>query len=292
METSPTLLKKPLFKKSEEFFKELYQKYHEKDIRDEEGNTLGHLSIYYGCYDYLQKVPHLLDIKNKEGVTPRDLMKFLRLDLYSQVINEPLYIYRTQEKRFDELSREEIKDHFKIDYQDHLEFGSSRDLVWTLNRCKRKLLDQGIKRKNHWIDSLYGNSFVHKRAPKTYVKWIGPLIGYGLFASEDIPQYSFIGEYTGVIRRRKWKLDKYNDYIFGYVIADSSTPFVIDAHEKGNHTRFINHSDEPNLYSTWLIVKNICHVILVTKKGILKDTQLTYDYGPTYWKRRTDPLII
>lgn len=295
VEITPTLLKKPLFKSSKDFFKEIYQRYHEKDVRDREGNTLAHLSIYHDSYEYLPKVAHLWDIKNKEGVTPRDLIRYLGISLENvskQENNQLLYIYRTQEKKFDYLSKEEIKEHFKIEYLDHLEFKNLKDFLWTVHRCKRKLLDPIVKRKNHWIDSLYGTSFLTRKFPKTYIKWISPLIGYGLFSSEDIPQYSFIGEYTGVIRKRKWKLDKYNDYIFGYVTANSSTPFVIDAHDKGNYTRFINHSDEPSLYSTWVVIKNVCHVILVTKEFVPKDTQLTYDYGPTYWKKRTNPLVI
>lgn len=295
VEVTPTLLKKPFLKNSKKFFREIYDKYHEKDIRDLEGNTLAHLSIYYDSCEYLPKVSHFLDIKNKEGVTPRDLAKCLGIALESvlkQPYVESLYVYRTQEQRFEYLSQEEIKSHFKIEYLDHLEFKCVKDLMWTTHKCKKKLLDPILKRKNHWIDSLYGTAFLTRRFPKTYIKWISPLIGYGLFSAEDIPQYSFIGEYTGVVRKRRRGLDKYNDYIFGYVTANSSTPFVIDAADKGNYTRFINHSDEPNLYSTWLIVKNICHVILVTKEAIPKDTQLTYDYGPTYWKRRADPLII
>lgn len=295
VEITPTLLKKPLFKNPKDFFKEIYQKFHDKDIRDKEGNNLAHLSIYYDSFEYLPQISHLLDIKNKEGITPRDLIHYLNLpfeNISKQKDPELLHIYRTQEKKFDYLSKEEVKEHFKIDYLDHLEFAHLKDLLWTSHKCKKKLLEPNIKRKNHWIDSLYGTSFLTRKFPKTYIKWISSLVGYGLFSSEDIPQYSFIGEYTGIVRKRAWKLDKYNDYIFGYVTATSSTPFVIDAQNKGNYTRFINHSDESNLYSTWLIIRNICHIILVTKEFIPKDTQLTYDYGQTYWKKRTSPLTI
>ncbi len=294
VEGTPAILKKPFFKKPKEFFKEISQKYHGKDVRDVEGNTLAHLSIYYDSFEYLSQHPHLLDVKNKEGLTPRELARLLGIHLNDLHIpaQGSLSVYRTQENRYDHLSKEELLKYFKMEYLDHLQFSSIKDLLWTLHKCKKRLLDPMIKRKNHWIDSLYGSSFLTRRVPKTYVKWISPLIGYGLFSGEDIAQYSFIGEYTGIVRNRKRKLDKYNDYIFGYVTANHSTPFVIDAAVQGNYTRFINHSDESNLYSTWLIIKNVCHVILVSKKFIPKDTQLTYDYGPTYWKKRTDPLII
>lgn len=296
VESTPTLLKKPLFVKNpQKFFQELRQEYHGKNVRDVDGNNLAHLCILYGCYEYLSEVPHLLDSKNKQDITPRELLQHLYITADVE-LKKPssgsFYVYKKQEERFAYLSQEESKKHFQIDYLDRLLFKESKYLVWTLKRCKKKLLDPALKRRNQWVDSLYGNSFLGKTLPTTYIRWISPLIGYGLFAGEDIPRYSLIGEYTGVVRKRRYKLDKYNDYIFGYITADADTPFVIDAQHQGNHTRFVNHSDDPNLYSTWLIVKNICHVILVTKQAIPKHTQLTYDYGPTYWKKRSDPLLL
>jgi SET domain-containing protein len=67
---------------------------------------------------------------------------------------------------------------------------------------------------------------------------------------------------------------------------------VIDAEEKGNFTRFINHSDEPNLTSRWIVVDGIYHVILFANQLIPKGTQLTYDYGPNYWSQRPGPLCL
>lgn len=296
VEITPTLLKKPLFRDPKKFFQETLKRYHGKDVRDIQGNTLAHLSILCGSYESLPELMHLLDVKNKEEITPRDLIQFLDIHVTPSIkpvkLQNLLYVYKTQEKVFSYLSQEEIQSHFHIEYLDRLVINERVDLLDIFKRCSKKLSDPLIKRKNQWIDSLYGNTFLSRKFPSTYIRWVDPLIGYGLFAGENISQYSLIGEYTGVVRRRKHKLDKYNNYIFGYVAADRSTPFVIDAQARGNHTRFVNHSDEPNLYSTWLIVKNVCHVILVTKQAIPKDTQLTYDYGPSYWKKRSDPLII
>ncbi len=287
METSGIVLKKPFFKNPKSFYADILKKYPHKDFKDSQGNNLAHLAIFYDSLEHLTHFTELFDVKNKRGYTPRDLLKILGKEIEPE---GSLVVFRTQEQEFSSLTQEELELHFRMKFLNHLKFQEHKDFFWVLQRCAKKLEDESTKRKNLWIDSLYGNAFLSKKFSPSYVKWINPLIGYGLFAKEDIPQYSLVGEYTGVIRKRNAKQDKNNDYIFGYVVAQSETPFVVDASLEGNYTRFINHSDEPNLHSTWLISKGICHIILVSKSYIPKDTQITYDYGPYYWRKRPSPL--
>lgn len=287
VEASSPLLKKPLFKNKQTFFEEVFLKYSDRDLRDDEGNNFAHLSILNGRFDFLDKCKHLMDHKNKRGLTPKDLLRLLTT---TSPHEGSLCIYKTQEKCFETWNSNNFKEEFQTHFLPHLVFKRVEDLLWVIKKCDKKLDKEPLRKRNQWIDSLYGNAFLAQKGAKTYIKWVSSLVGYGLFAKEDIPQYSFIGEYTGIVRKRDKKLDYYNDYIFGYVAGGDATPYVIDALEHGNHTRFLNHSDEPNLYSTWIIHKGVCHIILVSKSFIKKDTQLTYDYGPTYWKKRTDPL--
>lgn len=287
METSGIVLKKPFFKNPKTFYGDILKKYPQKDFKDHQGNNLAHLAILYDSFEHLIQFSELLDIKNKKGYTPRDLLRVLGKEGEP---TESLLVFKTQDQAFALLDPVALKTHFNMKFLNHLKFHQHKDLLWVLHRCAKKLDNEQIKRKNLWIDSLYGNAFLSKKFAPSYVKWINPLIGYGLFAKEDIPQYSLIGEYTGVIRKRNTKLDKDNDYIFGYVVAQNETPYIVDASKEGNYTRFINHSDEPNLHSTWLINKGICHIILVSKSYIPKDTQITYDYGPYYWRKRPSPL--
>ncbi|MBI3211167.1 MAG: SET domain-containing protein-lysine N-methyltransferase, partial [Simkania negevensis] len=122
--------------------------------------------------------------------------------------------------------------------------------------------------------------------------YISPQLGYGVFAVKDISALTYIGEYTGVVEKRSRRLNRFNNYIFGYVVGPKPTPFVINAEKRGNFTRFINHSDEPNLTSRWLIIEGITRVILFSNRLIQKGEQLTYDYGPIYWKKRSQPELI
>ncbi|MEI8301074.1 MAG: SET domain-containing protein-lysine N-methyltransferase [Chlamydiota bacterium] len=285
------IFKKPLFKKPEVFLEELLRLYGDKPIQDAKGDTLAHLCIQYEKYNFLPRLKTLLDIPNHAKVTPRQLLDYL--DLSHNLIQDTqssLAVYRTKEKRLDCFSDEEILKNFNFRYSDMLKFQKFSYLKWVNKECHKYLLANEVRKQNHWKTHLYGINFTDKRVPKVYVKWINPLVGYGLFALEDIPSYTWIGEYTGVIRKRNRHLDQYNNYIFGYVVASADTPFVIDAQNQGNYTRFINHSDEPNLRSTWLVSDHIGHIILVTQQKILKHTQLTYDYGMDYWKKRTAPF--
>ena len=102
---------------------------------------------------------------------------------------------------------------------------------------------------------------------------------------------AYIGEYTGVLHKRpffgRWK----NLYCFDYNIGEGrKSSFVIDAQDFGNHTRFINHSFQPNVEPVSVYCDGLVHVILYASKAIAAGTQLCYDYGKDYWKKRGKPL--
>jgi SET domain-containing protein len=118
---------------------------------------------------------------------------------------------------------------------------------------------------------------------------VNPLVGFGVFATQSIPYLTYIGEYAGELRARKRKTDRSNNYIFGYMVGFFGTPWIIDASKKGNFTRFINHSFHPNVNSRGVIVDGLYHIIFFANRRIEKGEQLTYDYGPTYWNKRSYP---
>ena len=102
----------------------------------------------------------------------------------------------------------------------------------------------------------------------------------------------FVAEYAGKVR--KWrKEDNKNAYCFEYVLVQGiKTPYTIDAMEQGGVARYINHSDTPNLVSALATFQNVSHVILYAKEPIPKGAQLSYDYGPAYWSKRSPPIEI
>jgi SET domain-containing protein len=160
-------------------------------------------------------------------------------------------------------------------------------------KCDR-FLKLGFRSKmNRFSLALFEQDFILKKMPPVEIQYIDSLVGFGVFATQTIPGLTYVGEYVGVVREKTKKPDQSNDYIFRYLGSRSFfKSFVIDAEEKGNFTRFINHSDEPNLTSRWLIHDDVYHVIFFTNQKIEKGHQLTYDYGPYYWTKRAKPLSI
>ncbi len=137
--------------------------------------------------------------------------------------------------------------------------------------------------------SLFADKIRKRAEAPVIIDKVNPLVGYGVFAKKFIPYLSYIGEYAGELRARRGRKDRENDYVFGYMVGMFGTPWVIDASEKGNFTRFLNHSFDPNISSRGIVVDEIYHVIFFANKSIAIGEQLTYDYGPTYWNRRPYP---
>lgn len=201
-----------------------------------------------------------------------------------------LYFDKNQAKAIP-LSLDAFAQKFNVNFTDEL-IPEGEILDKIAAKCQKLLKKPKVLEQNQWICALYKNDLLAKKTPRLMVKWIDHRLGYGLFAAETIPAFTYIGEYAGILRPRIKKIDRYNDYAFSYTIAHKDTPFVIDAKQTGGLIRFINHSDSPKCASHWLIENNLCHIIFHTKEAIPAGAQLTYDYGPYYWRSRTIPTQI
>lgn len=186
-------------------------------------------------------------------------------------------------------TEKEVEAQFKITYIKSLKFSKRSIFDKIQKRALRKLRWKKYKERNLWTSCLFKESFLGQKEIPFVIKEVNPLVGYGVFAKETIRELSFVGEYVGLVRRRRFFKDSSNDYVFGYFIGPQDTPWVIDAKEMGNFTRFINHSYEPNLTSRWIIVDGVGHIILFANQLIRPGEQLTYDYGPYYWRKRSFP---
>ena len=127
-----------------------------------------------------------------------------------------------------------------------------------------------------------------------YVKWCSDEVGYGVFASEDIPAGSLIGEYAGVVALKRfvknktwsWRYPSRGDFE-GKLKCDLS----LDGGIYGNELRFINHSDDLNTCpievhdgTTWVN----CYY---ASKDINKDHEVFVSYGENYWKDRAKIIL-
>ena len=116
---------------------------------------------------------------------------------------------------------------------------------------------------------------------KISVRYISNSMGAGLFATEMIPANSFIGEYCGVLRPGSSTRGNPSAYSLNYPSGDSHE---VDSQDIGSMMRFCNHSDSPNctFTSVWLDSVHVC--VVVGEECIAAGTQLSVNYGESYWK--------
>lgn len=127
---------------------------------------------------------------------------------------------------------------------------------------------------------------------KYKIKWIGPEVGYGLFARRPYSQNSIIGFYTGYLTSDV--VDQ--EYAFEWV----GTPYeedrlAIDGLKMGNATRFMNHAPtyidghknhKCNVSAVEVFYNGLPHILFIAERSIASKEQLCYDYGDGYWEKK------
>ncbi|GLV38878.1 SET domain containing 2 [Carabus blaptoides fortunei] len=106
--------------------------------------------------------------------------------------------------------------------------------------------------------------------------------GFGIRATADISYGEFILEYVGEVldpdefekRAKNYSQDKNRHYYFMALRADA----VIDATQKGNISRFINHSCDPNAETQKWTVNGELRIGFFSKRTIISGEEITFDY--------------
>ncbi|XP_038048720.1 uncharacterized protein LOC119722605 isoform X2 [Patiria miniata] len=106
--------------------------------------------------------------------------------------------------------------------------------------------------------------------------------GHGLKSKKDLKPHEFVMEYCGEVlnysefksRVKLYNKDEQCHFYFMALKADE----IIDATMKGNMSRFINHSCDPNCETQKWTVNGQLRVGFFTKKWIAAGTELTFDY--------------
>nr|CAH7758323.1 unnamed protein product [Callosobruchus chinensis] len=105
--------------------------------------------------------------------------------------------------------------------------------------------------------------------------------GMGLFAARSLQKYCMVVEYLGEVIRtevaecRERRNDRKNRATYMFRLDEDR---VVDAMFRGSLARFINHSCNPNCFAEILELGGDLRIILLAKRDILENEELTYDY--------------
>ncbi len=105
--------------------------------------------------------------------------------------------------------------------------------------------------------------------------------GQGLFAKHAIQEGDTIGYYTGEVITDKEFYDPERPFS-AYVLWVCRTHIIVGEGPKANYTRFINHSDEPNVFlvvsSRWKSAR------FEALRDIEPGEEIFFNYGEDYWE--------
>jgi hypothetical protein len=185
-----------------------------------------------------------------------------------------------------EYDPEHFRRVFGVRYLPFLKFADYALLKEVIKECPL-ILRSPLGKENRELGEKYRKEITDGYVVDSTIKWIDPEMGYGLFTNQDLPEGAYVGEYTGEVKPLFRAQLNYNAYSFHYPTRFwSLNYFIIDGMKQGNELRFLNHNDEPNLTPICIMDRCLLHMSFVTNQAISAGSELTFNYGVDYWRRR------
>ncbi len=239
--------------------------------------TLLHLAVIgnrLDIVDLLKDDPLLKSRRDHVGLSPIDVAKLLGR-------KEALFLL---EPSADHLLIPEYPLLDSFEYLSHPIFETEDSLDEVIATIAKAKEEDKIPSEKIWMGIYFDKEIRKGIHPSVQIRYIDNEVGFGVFAMKKIPPCTFVGEYSGVILQRSPRQLKEKNHCLRYTIWEGKKNYCIDAEEKGNFTRFINHSATPNLGLQSVYWRGIPRMIFISLKEIGEGSQLTFDYGPIFWK--------
>src|SRR5690606_34072176 len=106
-----------------------------------------------------------------------------------------------------------------VRYLDQLEYKDEKTARILAKKHAKAWRKGWIIDRQKWLGHYYGAGLAGKSHPDLIIAWVDPYLGYGVFAEKMILKRTYIGEYTGVLRKRRWWGRWENLYCFDYTIG-------------------------------------------------------------------------
>ena len=242
------------------------------------GRSLLHLAILDNRLDVVQtlrKDPSLSFRRDLFGLSPIEMAQLLNR-------KEALHFLRPPSEAAHVPALPQLK---CFEYLPHPIFEACEGFRQVLSYTAKAKRKDKIPASKIWMGIYFDKEIRNGAHPPVSICHINDKIGYGVFADKKVAPCTFVGEYTGVVQERSPKQLKEKKYCLRYTLWEGKKNFTIDAEEKGNFTRFINHSAAPNLSLQSVYWRGLPRMIFVSMKEIPEGEQLTFDYGPLFWKQ-------
>lgn len=241
------------------------------------GRTLLHLAVLENQLDMVQimrRDPTLKLRRDAFGLSPIDMAQFLNRQEALHLL-QPL----SEAAAFPNLPTLD-----QFEYLPYPIFETREGFEQVLATVAKAKAEDKIPAEKIWMGIYFDKEIRKGVHPPISIRHVDNEVGLGVFADKKIPPCTYVGEYTGVVQQRAPKQLKEKNHCLRYTIWEGKKNFCVDAQFKGNFTRFINHSAKPNLGLQSIYWRGIPRMIFIALKEIREGAQLTFDYGPIFWK--------
>jgi len=253
------------------------------------GYSLLHLAILSNRFDLVQSLlemcPHLKWKRCALEWTPLNFVKFLQRQDMLSFFEAPRSPSFYEQPNIGVVDSDRLEKLSSLTFLHQPVFESDEIFHEIVKQTKKTKAENGISTEKIWMGVYFDKELQKGIHPKVSIQFIDEKVGFGVFAQQKIAPCSFVGEYAGVIKERKKKELKGKEHAVRFAGWDMGrSKYIVDAEKMGNFTRFINHSESPNLSLQSVYWKGILRMIFVATQNISEGAQLTFDYGTFFWK--------